>query len=512
MTVRTVNTEAGRLSGDHSDGVARFLGIPYAAAPAGEGRFAPPGPTERWAGTRNAAGYGATAPQPPLHPAHANLAPLIGPGWVIADGDYLNLNVWTPDPRTSGLPVMVYVHGGGFMIGSGAAPAFDGASFARDGVVLVTVNYRLGAEGFLALSGGITNIGLRDQVAALHWVRDNIAGFGGNPDNVTVFGESAGGTSVAFLLRSPLAAGLFQRAIVQSGHDEMARRLELTEELTKALAARLGTSPTTAAFGAFSAPDLLRAQAALLRNEPRPDLRDDNGVDSGHGRALFLPTTGDDVLPDPVGAPSTHSRGVDLLIGTTLEEANLGFGADEFAAFDAHDAVAELAATYPDAEALLGRHGLHDPAVTPAQALTAAYTDLMLRSPSRRTARRHPGLTYLYEFAWRSPLHGAAHGLDVPFVFDTTQACRGLIGDAAPDALTHAMHQTWLDFATHGDPGWPTYDDARKAMRFDANPHLCEDTAPDDTGAEYLPNTSITRSSVHAEHEKPAPNFGACRI
>jgi para-nitrobenzyl esterase len=151
---------------------------------------------------------------------------------------------------------MVYVHGGGFMIGSGAAPAFDGASFARDGAVLVTVNYRLGAEGFLALPGEITNIGLRDQIAALHWVRDNIAGFGGNPDNVTVFGESAGGSSVAFLLRSPLAAGLFQRAIVQSGHDEMARRLELTEELTKALAARLGTSPTSGAFRAFSAPGL----------------------------------------------------------------------------------------------------------------------------------------------------------------------------------------------------------------------------------------------------------------
>ena len=111
MTVRTVNTEAGRLSGDHAHGVACFLGIPYAAAPGGQGRFAPPGPTERWAGTRNATGYGATAPQPALHPAHAYLAPLVGPGWVTGDGDYLNLNVWTPDPGTSGLPVMVYVHG-----------------------------------------------------------------------------------------------------------------------------------------------------------------------------------------------------------------------------------------------------------------------------------------------------------------------------------------------------------------------------------------------------------------
>lgn len=492
MTVRTVKAEAGRLAGVYTNGVARFLGIPYAAAPLGERRFASPRTAERWEGARNATDYGATAPQPALHPAGANLAPLIGPGWVTGDGDYLNLNVWTPDSGTSGLPVMVYLHGGGFMIGSGAAPAFDGMSFARDGVVLVTVNYRLGAEGFLALSGGSTNIGLRDQIAALRWVRDNIAGFGGNPDNVTVFGESAGGTSVAFLLHSPLAVGLFQRAIVSSGHDGMARPLELTGKLTKALAARLGTSTATGGFREFSAVDVVRAQGALLRNKPFPDLRDDKGVDPGHGRALFLPTTGDDVLPDPVGVPSTHSHGVDLLIGTTLEEANLGFGADKFAAFDTHDAVAELAATYPDAEALLRRYGLHDPAVTPAHALTTTYTDLMFRSPSRRTARRHPGRTYVYEFAWRSPLHGAAHGLDVPFVFGTTQACRGLIGDAVPDALTHAMHQAWIDFATHGDPGWPTYDDARKAMRFDVSSHVCDDTAPEGTGAEYLPKSSTT--------------------
>jgi para-nitrobenzyl esterase len=482
MTVHTVKTKAGRLSGEDTDGVSRFLGIPYAAAPAGERRFAPPAAAEPWTGTRNATVFGATAPQPALHPAHANLAPLIGPGWVPGDGDYLNLNVWTPDPGTRGLPVMVYLHGGGFILGSGAAPAFDGTAFARDGVVLVTVNYRLGAEGFLALPGGSTNLGLRDQLAALRWVRDHIAGFGGNPDNVTLFGESAGGTSAAFLLHSPLATGLFRRAIVQSGHDEMGRPLALTEKLTKALAARLGISPTTAAFRAVPIPTLLRAQGALLRNEP-PDLRDENGVDPGHRRALFLPTTADDVLPDPIGAPSTHSRDVALLIGTTLEEANLGFGAEEFAGFDAKDAVAELGATWPEAEALLARHGLHDPSVTPAQALTAAYTDLMFRAPSRRTARRHAGPTYVYEFAWRSPNHGAAHGLDVPFVFDTTQACRGLLGDAPPGALTRAMHQAWLAFATRGNPGWPQYDDGRKAMRFDAESHLCEDSAPENTGA-----------------------------
>ena len=116
----------------------------------------------------------------------------------------------------------------------------------------------------------------------------------------------------------------------------------------------------------------------------------------------------------------------------------------------------------------------------------------MFRSPSRRTARRHPGPTYVYEFAWRSPLHGAAHGLDVPFVFDTTQVCRDLIGDAPPASLTHAMHQSWLRFATHGDPGWPIYGDARAAMRFDVRSHLSQDTAPEDTGAEYLPSTSTS--------------------
>jgi para-nitrobenzyl esterase len=133
---------------------------------------------------------------------------------------------------------------------------------------------------------------------------------------------------------------------------------------------------------------------------------------------------------------------------------------------------------------LLERYGLHDPAMTPAQALTAAYTDLLFRSPSRRTALRHQGRAYVYEFAWRSPLHG----LDLPFVFDTGQACQNLVGTATPTALTHAMHQTWIDFATHGDPGWPTYTDARTVMWFDADPHLYGDDTPTDIGADFLPN------------------------
>ncbi|MFZ5446513.1 MAG: carboxylesterase/lipase family protein [Myxococcota bacterium] len=479
MSGLIVDTESGRVSGERLDGVARFLGVPYAAAPVGELRFAPPRRAARWAGTRAATRFGAVAPQPSLHPSQSVLAPLVGPAWVSGDDDCLTLNVWTPDPGTSGLPVMVYVHGGGFLLGSGAAPAFDGTAFARDGVVLVTLNYRLGAEGFLALAGGSTNLGLRDQLAALRWVRENIARFGGDPDRVTLFGESAGGTSVALLLRSPLAAGLFQRAIVQSGHDEMARPLALTQKLTTALAAKLGRAPTAEALRAVPVPELLRAQATLLRGTPRLDLRDEHGLDPGHGRALFLPTTGDDVLPEPTGVSSSHARSVELLISTTLEEARLGFGAEAFAAFDARAAVAELAATFPHAQAELERHGLGAPGVTPAQALTAAFTDVMFRAPSRRTARRHAGRAWVAEFAWRSPQFGAGHGLDVPFVFGTTAACRGLLGDAAPEALAHAMHRAWLDFARCGAPGWPRWDAARRVMVFDSKPHPGVDTAPE---------------------------------
>lgn len=307
-------------------------------------------------------------------------------------------------------------------------------------------------------------------------MRDHIASFGGDPDNVTLFGESAGGTSVAMLLRSPLAAGLFRRAIVQSGHDELARKLELTQSVTTLFAARLGVAPTLAALQAVPAQQLLRAQGSLFRGTPRPDVRDERGLDPAHGRALFLPSTGDDVLPDAVGTPTPHAHAVDLLLGTTREEANLAFGAEQFARFDAAAAVAELATTWPDAEACLARYGLHDAHVTPAQALTAAYTDLVFRLPSRRMALRHPGRAFVYEFTWRAPVHGAAHALELPFVFGTTRACSGLVGEAAPASLTEAMHGAWVAFATHGDPGWPLYAPGRAAMHFDVVSQVREDT------------------------------------
>ncbi len=265
MTLQKVKTRLGWLEGERIEGGFRFLGLPYAAPLIGARRFAPPAPVERWEGTRAATRFGPTAPQPALHPSNAVLAPLSGPGRLVGDGGALNLNVWTPDLGAQGLPVMVSLHGGGFVIGSGSSPAFDGSAFTRSGVVLVTINYRLGAEGLLALSGGTTNLALRDQLAALHWVREHISVFGGDAGRVTLFGESAGGTSVALLLRSPRSKGLFRRAIVQSGHDEMARSLEVTTRVTALLAARLGVPATVDAFRAIAVPDLRRVGSVKTR-------------------------------------------------------------------------------------------------------------------------------------------------------------------------------------------------------------------------------------------------------
>ena len=204
-----VRLRDGMVRGRVESGVAAFLGIPYAAPPFGPNRMLPPQPVPAWAGERDATSFGPTVPKGDYPPQYAPLFPEV----VIPGEECLNLNVWTPAAGASGLPVLVWIHGGSFMNGSGSVGAYDGAAFARDGVVCVTINYRLAAEGFLFLGDGIANLGLLDQVAALRWVQENIAAFGGDPGRVTVAGESAGAMSVTTLLSMPLASGL-----VRPGH------------------------------------------------------------------------------------------------------------------------------------------------------------------------------------------------------------------------------------------------------------------------------------------------------
>ena len=208
-----LKTTGGAVRGTAADGVTTFLGVPYAAAPVGERRFARPEPA-RWDGERDATTPGPTAPQLPPHPALPDLTSITGPGWVPGD-DYLTADVRIPE-GASGLPILVFVHGGAFTIGSSRAAAYDGSRLAREGAVVVAINYRLGVPGFAAIPGVVANRGLHDQIAALQWVRDNAVAFGGDPGRITVFGESAGALSVADLLVAA-PPGLVRRAVVQSG-------------------------------------------------------------------------------------------------------------------------------------------------------------------------------------------------------------------------------------------------------------------------------------------------------
>ena len=206
-------TRYGRVRGQIDDGVASFLGIPYAASPTGELRFAAPEPPKPWTGVREATAYGPTPPKP-AYPAPFDT---VLPEPDVPGEDWLNLNIWAPQDLTGSHPVIVWIHGGAFANGNCAIPMYNGHTFARDGVVFVAINYRLGVEGFALLPGAPTNRGLLDQIAALEWVRDNIGAFGGDPANVTIAGESAGAMSVITLLTMPRAAGLFKRIIAESG-------------------------------------------------------------------------------------------------------------------------------------------------------------------------------------------------------------------------------------------------------------------------------------------------------
>lgn len=211
-----VTTAQGAVRGLRQDGSTAFLSIPYAAAPTGADRFRPPRPHAAWQGVRDATVPGPNAPQAERRLGSIDMTPYFGTGWSRGE-DYLTVNVWTPETPGGDLPVMVFVHGGGFVAGSTRSPLYEGSAFARDGVVLVTLNYRLGIAGFLDIPGAPANRGLLDVVAALRWVRENIAAFGGDAGNVTLFGQSAGATIVGGILATPDASGLFQRAIIQSG-------------------------------------------------------------------------------------------------------------------------------------------------------------------------------------------------------------------------------------------------------------------------------------------------------
>jgi para-nitrobenzyl esterase len=461
----SVRVAQGEISGVIDHGVPAFLGIPYAAPPFGALRMQPPAPPPSWDGIRDATSFGPTCPKGDYPPQYISLFPEV----TIPGDDALNLNVWTPDPAAPGLPVLVWIHGGSFMNGSGSVAEYNGAAFARDGVVCVTINYRLGAEGFLFTGDGVANVGLLDQVAALQWVQRNIAAFGGDPHRVTVAGESAGAMSITTLLAMPRAAGLFQQAITESGAGAHTLSPEEGRRVAGYLADALGVGADRAAIAAVPADQVSQAAGKLTEEvQTLPDPQ-------RWGRLAlsllpFCPTVDGDVLP---AAPLTAlaggaSRDVRLLTGTNLDESQLFLAASGVIDQIDDAALAGGAAAYGASPETVAAYRASRPGVGPGYVLAAIVTDWFFRVPAIRVAEARGENTWMYRFDYRSPALGgtlgSGHGVEIPFVFDTIEhpSTHARIGEDPPQAVADTVHGIWVRFVTDGDPGWPAYDTATR--------------------------------------------------
>ena len=463
--------------------MAAFKGVPYAAPPFAANRLQAPRPVEPWGGVRDALAFGPKSPQVPYPPGIADaLQELVGAG-----EDCLTLNIWTPDPGTAGRPVMVWVPGGMFEFhATGATPLYDGGRFARDGVVCVTISYRVGVEGFLYLRDGLANLGLLDQIAALEWVQENIGAFGGDPGNVTIFGQSAGAMSVATLLSMPRAKGLFRRAIIQSGTAHNVTSPATAERIGRRLAEVLGVKATREGIAAISPERVLQAQAQLrddLLTCPDPEFWGEVAL----SYLPWQPTVDGETIPErPIDRIRARAAAdIELLIGSNTEETRLFLLSDGSIDRITDAALLAMVAAYGlPAEALSTYRAAH-PEASVGDLFSAIQTDWYWRIPAIRLAEAHAAnaraSTYMYEFAWRSPQFGgrlgAAHGVEIPFVFDTLgPATKALVGPTPPQPLADTMHRAWVAFAASGDCGWPKYDLARRpTMHFDTASQMVED-------------------------------------
>ncbi|GIH64478.1 carboxylesterase/lipase family protein [Microbispora siamensis] len=478
----TVLTAQGVVRGLRRDGTTVFLNIPYAAAPTGAARFAAPRPHAPWDGVRDATEPGPTAPQAERRLGSVDMTPYFGPGWIPGE-DFLTVNVWTPGVAGERLPVMVFVHGGGFVAGSTRSELYDGTAFARDGVVLVTLNYRLGIAGFLDLPGAPANRGLLDVIAALRWVRENIAAFGGDPARVTLFGQSAGATIVGAVLATPEAEGLFRRVIMQSGSGLGAFTPEQAARVTRAAAHALGVEAHADAFAGI--PDLRLVE--VMPELSGIDLRTDTHSDPLIGLSPFSIVL--DRQPAEAVAAG-RGDGVDLLVGTNTEEGNLylaPFG--NLSTSTAADVHAAAARSHPRPARLVEAYRRARPQASSGELRSAIMGDALFGVGSRRLADAHAGraaATYRYSFAWRSNALdgelGATHAVELPFVFDVADLPRlrgpqALLGPYEPPSdLAARMHAAWVAFAATGHPGWDRYDTARRAtMRIGAEWSMVDD-------------------------------------
>jgi para-nitrobenzyl esterase len=496
-----VETAAGKLRGASAAGIHSFKGVPYGAPPTGRNRFLAPEPPQPWAGVRAVLAYAGHAWQLPNRPKRRLvLETLLGPADTTPEGeDCLTLNVWTPGLGDGAKrPVMVWLHGGAFGYGSGNRAVTDGANLARRGdVVVVSVNHRLNIFGFLQLAdiGGEAwahsgNAGVLDLVAALRWVRDNIERFGGDPGNVTIFGESGGGGKVSVLLAMPAVRGLFHRAIIQSGAAIRVSTRERVNALAEAVLKELGVGRNECErLQTVPAERLLTAIAPASRavGRSRWPLLD---------RYDFGPVVDGSDLPqhpaDP-GAPPTADE-IPLMIGGTREESAF-FLADDDAVWNGTLTEAELRERLAgvaggETDALLAVYRTAMPQASPADRLIAALTgsNFWIRTVllAERYATRPRAPVYMYSLDWQSPAHGgrmkAHHAMDLPFVFDNTEVADTTAGAPSARELAARISATWIAFARNGKPdnpaipAWPAYTNADRAtMILDATCRVTHD-------------------------------------
>ncbi len=487
-TVR-VTTAGGVVEGFTRNGVNRWRSIPYAAPPVGPLRFRAPQPPAAWTGVRPCHRYASCAPQQRVYT-------MTGVGrYQPMSEDCLTLNVVTPRwsgtaPDGDPLPVMFFIHGGGYILGSSATPLYDGAALARRGCVYVALNYRLGALGCLDLSSLSTpdvpiegNLFLRDIVEALRWVRENIAAFGGDPGNVTIFGESAGAHAVATLLAVPPAEGLFHKAISQSPASGMVSSQEVAARIADRFVDRMGI-------------DRRNAAAELLRAEPADLVRATHHVmthslDNMLGASAVGPTHGDDFLPlDPFDAMRQGvAHKVPLIVGTNAEEGRL---------------FTRFLKLLPTSERAIERILAHTPTEV-RERILAAYPlypdpkaciefggDMIFGTAAWQIAEAHaklaPTYVYRYDFAPRT-LHwaglGATHATELLAVFGIYRSRVGAVLTAGVDQraavkVSHQVQSRWQEFSRSGVPGdWPAYNrDERPVLVFDRHTHVEYDPHP----------------------------------
>lgn len=488
MSNLIIETQYGKVQGYEQGSISIWQGIPFAQPPTGERRFRAPQPPEPWTGAREATRFSPIAPQ--VAEMGMSMVGAMGAESAVEprpmSEDCLYLNVWSPGADQEKRPIMVYIHGGAFTLGSASDPWYDGASFAAThNIVVVSLNYRLGILGFISLdgvteaeAGSTASCGLLDQVAALQWVRDNIAAFGGDPANVTVMGESAGAMSIAALLGMPAARGLFQRAILQSGAAGTLPTREQASRVAQALLAKLG---------------LESAQHASLAEVPLETLlaiQPELGREFGGVQALSPVIDGVTLPQHPLAMIAQGSAAdVAILLGTNRDEWRLfsmmsrGPQVDEeqltriFGA-EAHHALALYTEARDDRSREL--------------AWVDIMSDLVFRVPALHLAEdqvKQGAPVWMYRFDWESSAFGgvlgAAHAMDIPFVFHTldTPLARLFTGDS-PDRqqLADWMHAAWAAFIRSGNPSianlpdWPRYDLERRAtMIWSSTPHVVDD-------------------------------------